>query len=385
MFEWADGGNLHDLWNSMKKPDLEPSLIKGALKQLSGLAAALRAAHNLDSGASYRHGDLKPANILWFRDGTPLGKLKIGDWGEAKSHNLHTELRPSKTTAEYGTRRYEAPEVVTGLTVHFPGQATRRRSRLYDVWAMGCITLEFIVWLLYGIKTLEQFNRSIQEKDSTTSPFYKILDGSRSKVAEVHGEVIRWMDLMAQDPACRTIAGTSLAIGDLLDVVRNQLLVVGISKGSSTVSGESSLLKMRDHDPSYLPIRQDGLASSIVQEPVEIDSATGADVPSIAVTPAGNDSYVPPHRDHTKPSHETTGLTRATAKIFCDSLNSIVEQENEKDYWDVDLSQQTVPTSSGSSSAPLLCEDTSGGSHAQRDINSTGLSVPGRERVSLKT
>lgn len=163
IFEWADGGNLHDFWKATPKPEPTASLVKAVVTQLLGLAQALSAAHYLTdggaySGASYRHGDLKPANILWFRDGSDqIGKLKICDWGEAKNHILATEMRRSNTSAKFGTRRYEAPEIVTGLESNFLGrpddQPDMRRSRLCDVWAMGCIMLECIVWLLYGHST----------------------------------------------------------------------------------------------------------------------------------------------------------------------------------------------------------------------------------------
>jgi serine/threonine protein kinase len=106
MFEWADGGNLRSLWKDNPFPLLTASLVKDAIKQILGLARALEAAHNLNTtGASYRHGDLKPENILLFSGGGSIGTLKIGDWGEAKEHEQVTEMRPSKTTAKYGTRR----------------------------------------------------------------------------------------------------------------------------------------------------------------------------------------------------------------------------------------------------------------------------------------
>ncbi|KAL1799029.1 hypothetical protein ACET3X_003066 [Alternaria dauci] len=161
MFEWADGGNLRNLWKRMPSPTLTAPLVKDVIRQVMGLAKALDAAHNLNAtGASYRHGDLKPENILVFNKGGLIGTLKIGDWGEAREHGQATEMRPSKTTAKYGTRRYEAPEVETGVTAKWLGQSTKRRSRLYDIWAMGCITLELTIWLLYGADGLSRFDHS---------------------------------------------------------------------------------------------------------------------------------------------------------------------------------------------------------------------------------
>ncbi|KAL2128804.1 hypothetical protein VTI74DRAFT_8610 [Chaetomium olivicolor] len=119
MFEWADGGNLLNLWKTLNQP-LTPRLIKAAVKQLLGLANALCKAHYPETGPTFRHGDLKPANILWFKgndDNDEIGTLKIADWELAKQHNIVTEFRTNKTSSEYGTRRYEPPEEETGLGV----------------------------------------------------------------------------------------------------------------------------------------------------------------------------------------------------------------------------------------------------------------------------
>lgn len=63
---------------------------------------------DVKTGASYRHGDLKPANILWFKpkEGdmkNVIGTLKICDWGEAKNKAFATVMRHSKTTADKTT------------------------------------------------------------------------------------------------------------------------------------------------------------------------------------------------------------------------------------------------------------------------------------------
>jgi serine/threonine protein kinase len=80
---------------------------------------------------------MKPENILRFRDRTRVGILKIADMGLAKHHAVATYLRP-RTSTRYGTVRYEPPEVMTHKL------AEEGRSRLYDIWSMGCITLELI-------------------------------------------------------------------------------------------------------------------------------------------------------------------------------------------------------------------------------------------------
>ncbi|OAL53853.1 hypothetical protein IQ07DRAFT_596836 [Pyrenochaeta sp. DS3sAY3a] len=224
IFEWASGGNLRKMWKEKPSPKLTGTMIKHVIKQILGLATALTAAHNPElpdsKQASYRHGDLKPENILVFNDGGPFGTLKIGDWGEARYHERVTAIRPSRTITKFGTRRYEAPEVEIGVRITHLGQSMKRRSRLGDVWALGCITLEFIVWLLYGRKGLDQFNHEVYGET-----FYQIEIKNGKRVAQVHKSVVGWIARMAEDPICDF--GNS-ALGELLEFVQSSLLVVNL-------------------------------------------------------------------------------------------------------------------------------------------------------------
>ncbi|KAK4160150.1 Aurora/IPL1-related protein kinase 2 [Cladorrhinum sp. PSN259] len=250
MFEWADGINLCNLWRTYRRPPSQGILVKNIVEQLLGLATALRQAHypELRRGQiSFRHGDLKPENILWFKDagGNGIGMLKIADWGLAKRHALVTELRTHKTLTGYGTRRYEPPEVETGISVSVgstpagsqlaPGkqpQAEKKRSRLYDIWSMGCITLEFIIWLLYDLHGLNEFNLSI----GNDNMFYEIQYAGGHKVATVHHVAEAWMDHMASQETCQP--GT--AVGDLLEVVRTRLLVVELPQTLGRLPGQTT-------------------------------------------------------------------------------------------------------------------------------------------------
>lgn len=327
MFEWANGGNLRDLWKAIPKPNLEPALLKAAIAQLSGLAEALRAAHFMNNtGASYRHGDLKPANILWFRDGTAIGKLKIGDWGEAKAHNNFTELRPSKTTAEYGTRRYEAPEVETGLQPSFLGQTTKRRTRLYDIWAMGCITLEFIVWLLYGVEVLEKFNQSIRGELTNDSPFYQIKIEHGRKLARVHDTVTAWMNHMAKEPACKP--GT--ALGDLLELVSSGLLVVKLPRRIGTSPNMESSVPNLQPSTAWLGIESHQVAKDLPlrqrSPPTQNRQSTNT-IPTITLTPAEVERFP------VQLEPEPKGTARIFAIEFGDRLDMIANEADIEDYW----------------------------------------------------
>ena len=54
-----------------------------------------------------RHGDIKPENIIWFRDDELYGTLKIADFGTAELGSHSTPLQPGQiSTPRFGTKRY---------------------------------------------------------------------------------------------------------------------------------------------------------------------------------------------------------------------------------------------------------------------------------------
>lgn len=63
-FEWADGGNLGNLWDNVPEPELSAPRMRWAIKELHGLAQALAKAHYLEGGVSCRHGDLKTSQYF---------------------------------------------------------------------------------------------------------------------------------------------------------------------------------------------------------------------------------------------------------------------------------------------------------------------------------
>lgn len=166
---------------------------------------------------SIRHGDLKPENLLNFsQSSNQLGTLKIGDMGLAKKHVLQTEARRCMTSTRYGTIQYSPPEA--GI------ETNEGLSRLYDIWSMGCIIFEFVIWLLYGNDRLERFYQHLQG-NSRTVPYYELPSHGSEGGATVHRVVQLWIShLQRHDPECRAES----AIGDLLKLVQQKLLVVDL-------------------------------------------------------------------------------------------------------------------------------------------------------------
>ncbi|KAK7427792.1 hypothetical protein QQZ08_005730 [Neonectria magnoliae] len=271
MFEWANGGTLRDVWQrqNVDYTALNGHRIMQVLEQLHGLAKALSKLHNkvnnkqrhedapgplaraetilpspslnvpkvqlqVDSEnrdnigeEHWRHGDLKPDNILLFKDDTStwLGTLKIADLGLAKQHAFATSQRVDPTQQKYSTSHYEAPEVV--IKRHEP------RSRLYDIWSMGCIIFEFVIWLLYGYPGLQNF---YGEKPPTTRDTLYFTVNPREDDAQVSDIVKKWMDYMLRsDPECH--GKSHSVIRDLIKLVKDHLLVVDLSQGQVGLGG----------------------------------------------------------------------------------------------------------------------------------------------------
>jgi len=367
MFEWADGGNLRNLWRTYNRQQLTPGLVQSAVKQLEGLATALHKAHYPGTSTSFRHGDLKPENILWFKpdaraDQDDIGILKIADWGLAREQLIVTVLRSTKTVTLYGTRRYEPPEEETrlgvGLTVpgqNQQGKQPKRRSRLYDIWAMGCIALEFLIWLMYGPEELRRFNDSFRTGISEHSePFYEVLELENGRtVAQVHRVATAWMNHMAQDPIC---APGATALGNLLDIVQNNLLVVRLPERLATFdSAETPMALGRRRADSAASVSS--LASSISELPTQ--AGTGAEpLPSIVVSKeesSGVSQLGPPEREPVLLS-KSAGPERARAMDLVRFLNEMIVDHEEESYWLAGEPGDAPPHHGGSPVFPRIIE-----------------------------
>lgn len=105
------------------------------------------------------HHDLKPENILHFLDGsTTRGMLRISDWGSGKV-NEYRRTSSIHTRSPIGTVTYEPPEATSeGST-----------SRPYDLWSLGCVDLEFLIWAVFGPAAVTSFSDARKDECSPTA------------------------------------------------------------------------------------------------------------------------------------------------------------------------------------------------------------------------
>ncbi|KUI68531.1 putative serine/threonine-protein kinase tsuA [Cytospora mali] len=213
---WADG-NLWDYWEERNSANRDLGLTTWILDQLLGLAEALRQIHRRRTGdLEVRlwgiHGDIKPHNILWFKESTPesnpMGRLVICDFGFT---SFHTKASISKVQPEGHSPTYQAPEYGAESGI----------SQAYDFWSLGCVYLEFITWYLLGYEDVK-YTFANQRTDDDKAKFFpgdKFFNQDEEGKAFVKDSVYKWIWHL------RSLAHCSELFHDLLDLVEKKLLV----------------------------------------------------------------------------------------------------------------------------------------------------------------
>jgi serine/threonine protein kinase len=164
---------------------------------------------------------LKPENVLCFGNvnqepglgNTPTDvKLVIADAGHARVHETPTEYRIVATTTSGGTLLYSPPEAEV--------EKQDARTRRYDIWSLGCLYLEFLIWTLWGKDELEKFHRTLN------GSFYVKVPKPALKP-----EVTSWIEAIRADHRCSPAEQT--ALGRLVDLIEKRLLIVNVKTPSS--------------------------------------------------------------------------------------------------------------------------------------------------------
>jgi len=176
----------------------------------------------------FRHGDIKPDNILRFHEaheeggslqdesGVPLimqvGTWKLADFGLAKKHKTAT-VRRGPTETRCTTVRYEPPETEKAMN----GEGSM--SRLGDIWSLGAVMLECVIWLMYGDGEVERFAKEMGGGNVRGVSFYVM--GGHGEV-RLNDVVVEWIEHMKTDEE-----GQDTALGELLAVAEKYMLTSG--------------------------------------------------------------------------------------------------------------------------------------------------------------
>ena len=113
-----------------------------------------------------RHGDIKPNNILFFPDGgsSPYGVLKLTDFGITRFGTDPTQPPFHENERVPYTPTYQSPECLSKKDI----------STLCDIWALGCVYLEFALWYFRGYDHVKAFSQKRQEDDVSDAFFEKV-------------------------------------------------------------------------------------------------------------------------------------------------------------------------------------------------------------------
>ncbi|KAK4212329.1 kinase-like domain-containing protein [Rhypophila decipiens] len=166
-----------------------------------------------------RHGDLKAENLLLFpsttgadgasRDPSQDYTIKISDFGLSGFDPI--ENPKGRITGSYAPPESETHPVIYG--------------NLCDVWSLGCLYLEFIVWYFGGKELLETFIK-LRNQEPTCRFFETYpLDQAVSDVhtrhfAQVKGCVLKFIRTLRNHERCTRY------FSDFLDLIEGSMLVI---------------------------------------------------------------------------------------------------------------------------------------------------------------
>ncbi|KAF3766601.1 hypothetical protein M406DRAFT_37031, partial [Cryphonectria parasitica EP155] len=217
IFPWAEA-NLEEYWkNREPNPTMNHETVLWIAKQCRGLADGLARIHRwdsfpktpdtngtrgrqqnlvvptLDTGENHligHHGDIKPQNVLWFQnpeEKTDRGTLKITDFGLSEFKASHTTFHKAGSRSPVSPS-FRPPEY----------DLTGQNGRSHDIWALGCVYLDFVTWLLGGWDMVANFahERSAVDpnwKDLPTDTYFEIKRKGYERIAAVKPAVKRFI------------------------------------------------------------------------------------------------------------------------------------------------------------------------------------------------
>lgn len=192
-----------------------------------------------DDGIYGRHGDIKPENILWF-NGPHEGMLKIADFGltDFRSRTSRSYVNPRSVAC---SPTYAPPEIALDMPI----------SRAYDIWSLGCVYLEFVIWLMGGVDLLETAGHMIRGDSALDQGFYSI-SGSKiagKKQAFLKDSVRQCIKDLSGDSRCSDF------VREMLGLIEHSMLVIDPKKRKNAKDVAEALQNMLDRmqtDPDYL-------------------------------------------------------------------------------------------------------------------------------------
>ncbi|KAF7531118.1 hypothetical protein G7054_g9174 [Neopestalotiopsis clavispora] len=261
LFPWAQG-NLADLWQRFEASPESPDDTEWLIKQCLGITNGLQRIHQYRSSLGGHsgdrdrslgknkgtHGDVKAENILFF---DPLQQeellsskhIVVSDFGLTRFREQSQGSRPLGWSMTY-----RAPE----LDLQY------KTSRKYDVWSLGCVSLEFISWFLLGFdatrprrqahkSNLTNFQAARLNDDRPSvgpswapykeDKFFNLerITGTDGFRPVVKPSVLKWINNLRQMKTC------SKPIEAFLNLIQSQMLVPDLEARGSMLDIKNEL------------------------------------------------------------------------------------------------------------------------------------------------
>ncbi|KIL90348.1 serine threonine protein kinase [Fusarium avenaceum] len=271
VFPWAEC-DLAMFWRLHPKPPHDKRTLEWIGRQMMGLADALSIIHgsteNNEMSSFYGvHGDLKPANILWFRDAPERHTLAITDFGS--SYFLPSDEKEiAKPQNIKRTPAYRAPEVdITSEGV----------TQAYDIWGFGCILSQALLWTLDGLKGLERLSEARHDEEHNSpnrDAFFQLqrtLDGVRSARLKPQVQNLLW--------SMRSHPHSTPFSNDILDLVVTGMLRIDLHQRMTSHEVARALAKIckrLDEDAAYSEFHVDRKDNKMEMDPFFQNSYSSA-------------------------------------------------------------------------------------------------------------
>jgi hypothetical protein len=204
---------------------------------------------------------------------------------------------------------------------------------------MGCILLNFNIWLLYGEEVRQKFVDSVRGSKLENLPYFDIVHTEEGQAeAKVRSVVVYWIDtILKEDPECKEPS----AIRDLMELVKNKLLVTNLpTRKRNLKATESSTPPPPSNGAHHAPVVISSPPPNTVHHaPIGDGAQASIPPPSIVINASGgeeeNPSDTPDEQmDDTESNGDPEKLAwRATAAEFLKALDDILGRvEDDPNY-----------------------------------------------------
>lgn len=161
-------GDLEHYWKTNASPSDSAKEAYWLVEQCTGIASALGKIHNhlsFPESNRGRHGDIKPQNLLWFRKpAEDHGLLVVADLTMTRFHSDGT-VENTTSRGRAMTLTYRPPEVDVDVRT--------KSSQAFDIWSLGCVYLEYIVWYILGYDATRHSQKYLNASQQMRPSFFR--------------------------------------------------------------------------------------------------------------------------------------------------------------------------------------------------------------------